>query len=92
MAVLKPRAGLMQGSTVVTAFPKTKPQNLVFFAPFLFVNVFLNRDLSFQCRLFAREDGNHQVCIAGLTEQPVHNVEELMEVSVDKNFITKNAK
>ena len=52
----------------------------------------LNRDLLFQCRLFAREDGNHQVCIAGLTEQRVHNVEELMEVSVDYNFITKNAK
>ena len=32
------------------------------------------------CRLFAREDANHQVCIAGLTERHVHNVEELMEV------------
>ena len=31
-------------------------------------------------RLFAREDANHQVCIAGLTERHVHNVEELMEV------------
>ena len=48
---------------------------------FLFLNLF-QPDLSFQCRLFAREDGNHQVCIAGLTEQRVHNVEELMEVHV----------
>ena len=32
------------------------------------------------CRLFAREDASHQVCIAGLTEWHVHNVEELMEV------------
>lgn len=40
------------------------------------------RALSFWYRLFAREDGNHQVCIAGLTEQRVHNVEELMEVYV----------
>jgi len=36
--------------------------------------------LNGRARLFAREDGNHQVCIAGLTEQRVHNVEELMEV------------
>jgi len=36
--------------------------------------------LNGRARLFAREDGNHQVCIAGLTERHVHNVEELMEV------------
>ncbi|KAL9986382.1 hypothetical protein ACROYT_G000521 [Oculina patagonica] len=36
--------------------------------------------LNGRARLFAREDGNHQVCIVGLTEQRVHNVEDLMEV------------
>ncbi|PFX31815.1 kinesin-like protein KIF24 isoform X2 [Stylophora pistillata] len=36
--------------------------------------------LNERSRLFAREDGNHQVCITGLTQQRVHNVEELMEV------------
>lgn len=37
---------------------------------------------SFYHRLFAREDSNHQVCITGLTQQRVHNVEELMEVFI----------
>ena len=37
-------------------------------------------EFPFVVRLFAREDANHQVCIAGLTERHVHNVEELMEV------------
>lgn len=37
---------------------------------------------SFYHRLFAREDSNHQVCITGLTQQHVHNVEELMEVFI----------
>ena len=36
----------------------------------------------FYHRLFAREDSNHQVCITGLTQQRVHNVEELMEVFI----------
>ncbi|XP_074625163.1 kinesin-like protein KIF24 [Acropora palmata] len=36
--------------------------------------------LNDRARLFAREDANHQVCIAGLTERHVHNVEELMEI------------
>lgn len=31
-------------------------------------------------RLFARENATHQVCIVGLTERQVKNVEELMEV------------
>ena len=74
------------------SLPKDEALILVFFAPFLFLNFFKHSDLSFQCRLFAREDGNHQVCIAGLTEQRVHNVEELMEVLYTRFSPMKDAK
>ena len=32
------------------------------------------------CRLIAREDGSQKVCIAGLTETPVTNVDMLINV------------